>query len=103
MRLLFPSHDVDHVKLRGWGGISNGRLMALAEAAGFDVFITADQNLPFQQNLAHRRLAFLVLGTNRWATIRSAALDIAAAIDRSSPGSVHHVDLVAPPGSADAT
>jgi len=55
-----PGHNVSTVQDMGWGGIKNGRLLALAQAQ-FDVFVTADRNLFFQQNLARSSLAVVVL------------------------------------------
>ena len=55
-----PGHTVSSVQKMGWAGIKNGKLLALAEA-NFDVFITGDRNLSFQQNIAGLRLAVIVL------------------------------------------
>ena len=54
-------HDVRTVRQQGWTGTKNGELLRRAVAAGFEVFLTADQNLQFQQNLAQLRLAVVVL------------------------------------------
>ena len=54
-------HDVSTVQGEGWAGVSNGELLRRAEVRGFDALITADQSLPFQQNLALTRLAVIVL------------------------------------------
>ncbi|MBN8734587.1 MAG: hypothetical protein J0L64_28905, partial [Acidobacteria bacterium] len=48
---------------QGWSGLKNGALLEAAEGAGFDLFLTADQELAYQQNLAARRIAVIVLGT----------------------------------------
>jgi len=53
----------------GWAEIENGELLDLAEAA-FDAFVTTDKNLRYQQNLAGRRLAILVLPTTSWPKIQ---------------------------------
>ncbi len=55
-----PGHDVSSVQNMGWAGVKNGKLMALAEAQ-FDVFITGDRNLSFQQNIPELKLAVVVL------------------------------------------
>jgi hypothetical protein len=49
----------------GWGALANGELLAAAEDAGLDVMITGDQNIAYQQNLEGRKLALVVLETNR--------------------------------------
>ncbi len=56
-------HTVEHASRRGWQEAKNGELLALAEME-FDLFITSDRNLSYQQNLVGRRLAILVLWTN---------------------------------------
>jgi len=52
----------------GWASKKNGDLIALAEKE-FDVFITSDQNLVYQQNLSHRNIAIVLLPTNRWSIL----------------------------------
>src|SRR5689334_22011126 len=59
----------------GWASIKNGDLIALAEKE-FDVFITSDQNLIYQQNLTHRNIAIILLPTNRWPIISLHAEEI---------------------------
>jgi hypothetical protein len=78
MRILFdqgaPSgiarslsgHEVTQAMERGWDRISNGELLNVAEAAGFDVLLTTDKKLRYQQNLTGRRLAVVVLGNSTW-------------------------------------
>ena len=69
----------------GWASIKNGPLLRLAEAE-FDVFLTADQNVRYQQNLKGRRIAVLVLSTNLWPALRLHAGLVQAALDRIRPG-----------------
>lgn len=54
-------HQVRTVQQQGWAGLKNGVLLQRAEESGFEVFVTADQNLEFQQNLASARLGVVVL------------------------------------------
>ena len=61
LKIAFPNHEVRTVLEMGWRGTTNGRLLTLAEANEFDVFLTLDQNLCHQQNLAARRLGFIVV------------------------------------------
>jgi len=58
---LISGHDVVTVPAVGWAGKKNGELLRLMEADGYDVFITADQNTQYQQNLSGRRIAIIVL------------------------------------------
>src|SRR3989304_5275218 len=55
------SHDVRTVQQEAWAGLKNGELLTKAEAAGFSVFLTGDQNLEFQQNISKRGLGVVVL------------------------------------------
>lgn len=54
-------HDARTVQQQGWAGLTNGLLLTEAEGAGFAIFVTGDQNLPFQQNLSKRRVGIVVL------------------------------------------
>ena len=56
----FPNHEVQTVTEMGWGGITNGKLMTLAQQS-FDVFLTVDRNLEYQQNLAKLMLGLVVV------------------------------------------
>ena len=61
LRLLFVGHDCQTAHFANLAGLKNGRLLAAAEAAGFEVLITVDQNIPDQQNLAGRKIAIVIL------------------------------------------
>lgn len=91
-RLLLDDHVV-HATQLGWDGLSNGRLIDAAEMAGFTVMVTADRNLRYQQNLAGRRLALVVLSTNRWNVIRASADIVTRTVTSATPGSFVEVDL----------
>ena len=69
----------------GWSNLDNGDLLSEAEKA-FDLLITTDQNLKYQQNLAGRRISILVLMTTSWPKIQRGISDIAAAIAAMQPG-----------------
>ena len=69
----------------GWGLLKNGELLAAAESEGFDVFLTGDKNVSYQQNLEDRRLALVVLGTTQWKELRQDTAPVAAAVDREHP------------------
>ena len=62
-------HTVTEARDRGWDRHSNGDLLAVAEQAGFDVFLTADKNIRYQQNLSGRRLAIVALSTPQWPVL----------------------------------
>lgn len=61
---LLVGHDVQTVQGRGWAGSKNGTLLALAESE-FDAFVTADRNIPYQQNLVLFDLRVIVLAASR--------------------------------------
>ena len=77
----------------GWAEVGNGELIAVAEREGFEVLLTADRNIRYQQNLAGRRIALVVLPTNNWNHIREHHNAIAAAIKQAEPGSYREVEL----------
>jgi predicted nuclease of predicted toxin-antitoxin system len=70
LRDHLPGHDVFSARQMGWSALENGELIAAAQATGFHVIITADQNIRYQQNLSGRRIALVVLNTNHWNVIR---------------------------------
>jgi hypothetical protein len=86
LRPLLVGHTVDTAYERGWSTLANGDLLNAAEAASYDVFITTDQKLPRQQNLAERRLAILVLPTTAWPEIQRHGAAIVAAVAAVQPG-----------------
>jgi hypothetical protein len=87
-------HAVVKAKDRGWDILSNGDLLNEAERAGFDVLLTADKNIRFQQNLADRRIALVVLSAPRWPVLRLNAQKILAAVNSATPGS--YIEVVIP-------
>ena len=91
--LLLGHHEAVTTAYQGWAGISNGELLTVAEDAGFDVLVTADQGLNFQQNLKGRKLALVVLSTNKNSLVVGNALRITAAIDEATPGSFVYVEF----------
>jgi hypothetical protein len=85
LRRALEGHSVATAHEQGWATLTNGELLAAAEGA-FDVFVTTDQNLRHQQNLAGRRLAILVLPTTSWPRLKPHAAAIAAAVAALRPG-----------------
>jgi len=75
------------VDYMGWSGEKNGELLTLCEAEGFDVLLTGDQNLSYQQIIADRRIAVVILDTLDLNVLRKVADRIVDAIDRATPGS----------------
>ena len=82
---LLTGHECRTAQQCGWGGIKNGLLLQRAENQ-FDVFITSDQNLRYQQNLAGRKISILELSSNNLRHIEAAAETVRSAIAEMSPG-----------------
>jgi hypothetical protein len=94
LRLLLDSrHAVATTWFQGWSGLKNGALLAAAEEAGFELFLTADQELNYQQNLTGRRMAILVLSTNNWALVKQQVELIRSAIEGVGPGEFLFVEI----------
>lgn len=105
MKILFD-HNVPH-KLRGslrehevvtademgWATLENGQLLEAAETADFDVMLTCDQNLSYQQDLRGRKLALIVLGTNNWKIIRRNTQPVVDAVRVATVGSFQRLNL----------
>ena len=85
LRPLLTGLDIRTAQEMGWGRVKNGQLLQQAEGV-FDAFVTADQSLKYQQNLKDRRLAILVLSTNRWPRVQAKTMEISAAIKALRPG-----------------
>lgn len=83
----FVDHEVKTVPQMGWAGVKNGQLLALAEA-NFDVFITVDRNLSFQQNLPQFDIAVIVLQTssNRLADLKPLAPQVLSILTTAAKG-----------------
>jgi hypothetical protein len=90
---FLTGHAVTSVRQRGWDTLANGDLLAEAERAGFDVFLTADKNIQYQQNLAGRKIAVIVLSTPQWPLVRLRVEKIAAAVNAATPGSYAEVEI----------
>ncbi len=85
LRAALSGYTVTTAYERGWSSLQNGELLAAAEIE-FDVFVTTDKSLRYQQNLAGRQLAILVLPFASWPRLSGHVGTIAAAIDGMQPG-----------------
>ena len=87
-------HDVKTVPQMGWAGIKNGALLTLAEQE-FDVFITVDRNLSFQQNLPKFNIAVLVLHatSNRLDDLKPLAPKILSTLSILAKGAAEHIGI----------
>lgn len=89
---MLTGHEVSTVQRSGWAGIKNGKLLGLA-ASEFDVFLTMDGNLQFQQNLANLPIAVLVVeaASNRMEHLVPLVPDILQALNHIQPRSLHRI------------
>jgi hypothetical protein len=76
-----------------WSQLTNGELLAAATEAGFEVLVTTDQNLRYQQNLTDRKIAVVVLMTASWPRISKQADKVAAAIEGAGSGGYIEVEV----------
>ena len=86
-------HTVREARDNGWDVLRNGELLDAAEAAGFDILLTTDKNIRYQQNLTGRKIAIVVLGKGRWRLIRPMLPQIVAVVNAATPGSYTEVDI----------
>lgn len=93
LRRHLAGHFVDTAFDQGWSNLTNGRLLDAAEEAGFELLLTTDGNLRYQQNLTSRRISIIVLRSASWPRIQHSIADIMAVIDQASPGSYAEIEI----------
>jgi hypothetical protein len=93
LRSFLIGHTVRTAAQQGWSTLANGDLPRAAEAEGFDVLLTTDKNLAFQQSLKDRKIAIVVLGNPQWPVARLHVQSIVAAVNAATPGSYVEVDV----------
>ncbi len=86
LRRFLHHHEVVTAYERGWARLTNGLLLEAAESAGFELLVTTDTNLRYQQNLAERRIGIVVLTTTSWPRIQRATESVAQAVESAFPG-----------------
>jgi hypothetical protein len=86
-------HTVVEAMAQGWDQLSNGELLTAAEEAGFDVLLTTDKNIRYQQNLKGRRLAIVVLGNPQRPAVERCIDRVVAALIAATPGSYFEVEI----------
>lgn len=90
LRLLFTGHDCQTAGYAKLSGLKNGELLTAAEVAGFEVLVTTDQDIPYQQNLTVRKISIVILcaPTNRLADLSPLVPLALRALDALTPGQV---------------
>jgi len=94
LRRHLVGHIVDTANELGWNRLRNGNLLDRAEQGGYDLLITTDQNMRYQQNLSRRRLAVLLLLNNSWPRIQNHVDAIAEAVLQTLPGQLTIVPIL---------
>ena len=89
----FVGHTVEEARAHGWEELANGELIEAAEQAGFDLMVTTDKNIRYQQNLEGRKLALIVLEHSQWPMAKLVTARIVAAVEAAVPGSYLEVDV----------
>jgi predicted nuclease of predicted toxin-antitoxin system len=89
---LWPQHEVHTVVSMQWGGVTNGKLLALIEREQFNVFLTGDKNMQNQQRLEARTFAVLIMSAINWPVVRPYVHKISVALDDARPGTVNTID-----------
>ena len=80
LRYHLVGHKVATAFEKGWSGLKNGVLLQQAEQKGFEIFVTTDQNLRYQQNLQARKIAIVVLQSTSWPKIKNSLDKVVSAI-----------------------
>ena len=93
LRAYIPEHAVDTAAEKGWAELSNGELLEQAESEEYELLITADQSVRYQQNLSRRRMAIIVLRSNRWPDVLLRVDDIRAALEPIQPRELREVEI----------
>ena len=96
IRRSLRGHTVKEAKTLGWDRLSNGELLSAAEAAGFDVLLTADQGFSYQQNIKTSKIAVVILGKGQWPYIKPVVARVVEAINSAKPGTVTKVEIPLP-------
>jgi hypothetical protein len=93
VRAFLKGHIVRTAAQQGWATLKNGGLLSVAEEAGFQVLLTPDKNMRYQQNLAGRKIAIVVVGNPQWPILRPHVERVVAAVNAATPGSYTKVEI----------
>jgi hypothetical protein len=90
---LIDRHTITEARARNWERLFNGDLPTVAEEAGFEVRVTTDKNLRYQQNLKGRKIALVALGQGQWGLMKPYIKQIIEAVNAATPGSYAEVEI----------
>lgn len=95
-RYLIDHHTVTEARARGWEELENGDLLKAAEDAGFEVLVTTDKNISYQQNLTNLKIAIVVLGAGRWSLVKPHVAQVVHTVNEATTGSFAEVEIPLP-------
>lgn len=101
IRSYLIGHEVRTAAQQGWDTLQNGELLLAAEAAGFEVLLTTDKNMRYQQNLGARKIAVVILGRQQWPGLQPYIHLVVEAVNAAQPGSYLEVSLPPVPKRGD--
>jgi hypothetical protein len=93
IRPYLKGHTVRTAAQQGWDKLRNGDLLTAAESAGFEILLTTDKNMRYQQNLAGRKIAVVVLGQQQWPRLRPHIQLVIEAVNAATPGCFVEVEI----------
>lgn len=93
LRALLTAHNVSTTYEKGWSNLRNGDLLNAAERDGYEVLVSTDQSLKYQQNLPARRIGIVVLLTTSWPRIQGAIPSVVSAVDAAVAGGYTEVEI----------
>lgn len=93
IRRFLRGHAIRTTRQEGWATLTNGSLLRVAEDAGFELLLTTDNSLGYQQNLKDRKIAIVVLSRNRWRSVQQMSQQILSAVESATRGSYVVVEI----------
>jgi len=93
IRPYIEGHIVRTAAQQGWDKLKNGDLLTAAEKAAFDMLLTTDKNMRYQQNLACRKITVVVLGQQQWPRLRPHIQPVIEAVNAATPSSLFEVEI----------
>jgi hypothetical protein len=91
-----PGHEITYARQIGRHELENGELIEKAEEAGYELLLSTDKNIRYQQNLTGRKIALVVLGNQQWPVVKLHLEKITAAVEACLPGSYVEVEIPFP-------
>jgi hypothetical protein len=91
-RSKLGSHDVFTVTFKGWNALKNGDLLKAAKDDGFEVLVTGDKSLSYEQNLTNRKIAIVCFSAVEWRIVTTHLAKVVAPIESAIPGSFQAID-----------